>query len=337
MPTRLKDIAQDLGVSVVTVSKVLRNHRDISQETRDRVLKRVKELGYRPNLAARALVTGRSHAIGLVVPDLVHSFFGQVAKSMSGVLRQKGYGLLISSSEEDELLEQTEIDQLLSRRVDALVVASTQQHLEGFERLQGQDTPFILIDRRVEGIHANFIGVDDEEVGRLATRHLVEQGCRRIAHLPGSQVSTGIGRLAGYRRALREAGLDHAGAVATLPGGSDGDIRGFQMMKELLRANLPPDGVFCFNDPTAAGAIEAILEHGLRVPEDIAVVGCGNVRYAHMLRVPLSSVDQDSAGLGECVARTALNLIESDSPAVPRTTLLQPRLIVRASSRRKKE
>jgi len=125
----LKDIAQDLDLSVVTVSKVLRDHPDISAETRERVLKRMKEVNYRPNLAARALVTGRTCAIGLVVPDLVHPFYGQVARALSSVLRVKGYGLVLASSEDEPGLEQQEIEQLLARRVDVLIVASTQKGL----------------------------------------------------------------------------------------------------------------------------------------------------------------------------------------------------------------
>src|SRR5215469_4107295 len=127
MTVRMKDIARDLGVSVVTVSKVLRNHSDIGPETRERVLRRIKELKYRPNLAARALVTGRTHSVGLIVPDLVHPFFADIAKALSGVLRGRRYGLLISSSEEDPALERDEIDQLLARRVDALIIASAQR------------------------------------------------------------------------------------------------------------------------------------------------------------------------------------------------------------------
>src|SRR5690349_21517198 len=134
-PVRMKDIANELGLSIVTVSKVLRDHPDISTETRDRVLKLMKELNYRPNLAARALVTGRTFSIGLVVPDLVHPFFGEVAKGMSRRLRAKGYNLIISSSEEDPDLEQREVDQLLARRVDALIVASAQTDAQMFQRL----------------------------------------------------------------------------------------------------------------------------------------------------------------------------------------------------------
>src|SRR5581483_996780 len=138
MATRLKDIAQDLNLSVVTVSKVLRDHPDIGHRTRERVLQRMKELDYRPNLAARALVTGRTYAVGLIVPDLVHPFFGEVAKALSSVLRVNGYSLVLSASEDDPNFEQQEIDQLLARRVDVLIVASVQQQGDGFRRIQEQ-------------------------------------------------------------------------------------------------------------------------------------------------------------------------------------------------------
>ena len=123
MPVRLKDIAEDLHLSVVTISKVLRDHPDIAPETRERVRQRMKELNYRPNLAARTLVRGRTYAIGLIVPDLVHPFFGEVAKALSAILRGKGYSLVLSSSEDDPQLERQEIDNLLARRVDVLAVA----------------------------------------------------------------------------------------------------------------------------------------------------------------------------------------------------------------------
>ena len=122
----MKDIARDLGVSVITVSKALRDHSDISAATKARVLKRVQELDYRPNYAARALVTGRTHMIGLVVPDLVHSFHSEVAKGLAGVLRKSGYSLVVSSSEENQDVEKQVVDHLIARRVDALLIASTQ-------------------------------------------------------------------------------------------------------------------------------------------------------------------------------------------------------------------
>jgi LacI family transcriptional regulator len=336
MAVRLKDIARDLGVSVVTVSKVLRNHSDISDETRDRVLKRMKELNYRPNLAARALVTGRSFSVGLVVPDLVHPFFAEVAKGLSKILRKKGYSLLIASSEEDPELEQQELDMMLARRVDALVVASAQWTVESFRRIEEQKTPYVLIDRQFAGLPANFVGVDDEAVGALATSHLIEQGCRRIAHIRGPELSTGLGRLEGYRRALAKHGLAPMPGYVVMGRSVDNlsDTSGHEAMLRLLALKPRPDGVFCYNDPTAMGAMKAILDGGLRVPEDVAVIGAGNVNYAGLLRVPLSSIDQHSDSIGERAGKLALSLVESKTAVRPKTVLLDPGLVVRASSAR---
>ena len=330
----MKDIAKDLGVSVVTVSKVLRNHSDISPATRMRVKKRMKELNYRPNLAARALVTGHTSIIGLIVPDLVHPFFGQVARGLSRVLRKKGYSLVISCSEEDPELERQEIEQLLARRVDALIVASAQGGVESFRHIEEQNTPYVLIDRRFKGLKANFVGVDDEAMGRMATEHLIAAGCKRIAHIGGPAVSTAIGRLQGYRSALKSAKRDAPAAyiIQRDRGEEASDATGYEAMKNLLALRPLPDGVFCYNDPTALGAMRAILEAGLLIPRDIAVVGCGNVRYSDFLRVPLSSVDQDSEAIGDRAANLALTLVEAKDTPRPKTVLLSPKLVPRQSS-----
>ncbi len=334
MPVRMKDIARDLGVSVVTVSKVLRNHSDISNATRERVLKRVDELNYKPNLAARALVTGRSYIIGFVVPDLVHSFFAQVAKSLASAVRPQGYNVVISSSDEDPEVERQEIEQLLARRVDALVIASAGPSPEGLAQIE--DRPYILIDRKFEGHPAHFVGVDDEAIGDIATGHLIEIGCKRIAHIAGPVVSTGMGRLNGYRRTLQRHGMSlQPKYIVTLEHGdlSVGES-GYAAMQKLLRAKPRPDGVFCHNDTAGMGAMQAILEAGLRIPQDIALVGAGNVHYAPFLRVPLSSVDQQSYSIGEQTGKLVLNLIEAKKPIKPKELLLEPKLIVRESSMR---
>ena len=193
MAVTMKDIARELGLSVVTVSKVVRNHADIGDATRRRVLKRVKELNYQPNMTARALVTGRSYAAGLIVPDLVHPFFAEVATGLSGALRRGNYSLLISSSEGDPGLERQEIERLLSRRLDALLIASTQSAVESFRRIDEQKVPYVLLDRAFPGMPANFVGVDDVAAGRLAAAHLISVGCRRIAHIRGPATSTAVG------------------------------------------------------------------------------------------------------------------------------------------------
>jgi LacI family transcriptional regulator len=337
-PVRMKDIAQDLGLSTVTISKVLRGHSDIGEETRKRVLKRMKELNYQPNFAARALITGRTWTIGLVVPDLLHPFFAHVAKAISAGIRGQGYSLIITSSEEDPELEQQEIAQLLARRVDVLVIASAQWTVESFRRIEERGIPYVLIDRRFAGLPANFVGVDDEAVGRLGTAHLIEQGSRRIAHIRGPETSTALGRMEGYKQALAAAGMA-ARPECIVPIGNSGDDRGapggYEATKMLLGLTPRPDGIFCFNDPIALGAMRAILDAGLRIPQDIAVVGCGNVLYSDFLRVPLTSVDQDSAAIGRLAAELALQLVGATDAARPRTELVSPKLVVRASSLRR--
>jgi LacI family transcriptional regulator len=333
MVTRLKDIAEDLGLSVVTISKVLRDHPDIGAETRKRVLRRMKELNYQPNIAARSLITGRTWTIGLVVPDLLHPFFAQIAKEISVEVRKKGYSLFISSSDEDAALEREEIAQLLARRVDVMLIASAQRTVENFKRIEERKVPFILLDRRFPGFESNFVGVDDTAVGVLATTHLIEQGCRHIAHIRGPEVSTAIGRLEGYKRALAAHHMTpQAADIVSI--GPSGDQAGYAATVKLLGNKCRPDGIFCFNDPVALGTMRAILDAGLRVPEDIAVVGCGNVSYADFLRVPLTSVDQNSKMIGKIAATLALKLALSKEPLECKSALVQPHLVVRASSLR---
>src|ERR1700744_3560057 len=245
MTVRMKDIAKDLGLSVVTVSKVLRRHPDIGEETRKRVLKRVRELDYQPNVLARSLVTGRSYLIGLVVPDLLHPFFAEVAKAVSTVVGQRGYSVIISSSEEDAELETREIRQMVARQLDALVIASCGNDTEAFERMDRQGQPYVLIDREFPGLSANFVGIDDEAAGRIATEHLIDQGCKTIGHIKGPHVSTGIGRVEGYKSALLRRGLSYsdryvAGGLAVVTD----TLQGANAMQALLRQTAMLDGIF---------------------------------------------------------------------------------------------
>jgi LacI family transcriptional regulator len=336
MASRMKDIARDLSVSVITVSKVLRNHPDISEATRDRVLRRMKELNYRPNMAARALVTGKSYSIGLIVPDLVHPFFAELARGISRILRERGYGLMISSSEENAGLEREEIEQMMGRRVDAVIIASTQLTVESFRQMEERRVPYVLLDRQFADLAANFVGIDDERAGALATEHLISVGCRRIAHIRGPEVSTSIGRLTGYKRALAQHGLEVPDGylVREETGDEGGDTSGYEAMKKLLAITPRPDGLFCYNDPTALGAMRAIVEAGLKIPGDIAVIGCGNVVYASFLTVPLSSIDQDNFEMGKRAGELALSLLASRTKTKPQTILLEPKVVVRTSSAR---
>jgi LacI family transcriptional regulator len=185
MAVTMKEIARDVGVSVITVSKVLRNHEDISRKTRDRVMRRAMELGYRLNLTARSLVTGRSSLVGLLVPDLLHSFFAEVARSLAAVLHENGLYLIICSSEGDSNLERHQLEHLLSRRLDAIVVAPVGADDSSLRMVTDSGTPLILLDRQAAIKTAHFVGVNDLLAGTLATEHLLAVGCRTIAHLRG--------------------------------------------------------------------------------------------------------------------------------------------------------
>jgi LacI family transcriptional regulator len=335
MTIRMKDIAKELGISVVTVSKVVNNHSDISPSTRERVLRRIKELNYQPSMHAQGLAFGRTLMVGFVVPDLVHAFFSEVAQSISGVIRKKGYCLLVASSEEEPELEDREIQQMILRRVDVLIVASCQTESATLRSVAQQKVPLILIDRSLSKFDAHFVGTDDVLVGKLATEHLIALGRRRIAHIGGHKVSTSNERLEGYKRALARHKIPFA-AKYVIPralGDRAGDESGKLAMEKLLMLKPRPDGVFCYNDPAAIGAMNAILAAGLRIPEDIAVVGSGNIRYAESLRVPLSSVDVPCKSLGETAGELALELTGTQKKSRNKRIIIQPKLIVRDSTR----
>jgi len=334
LPVRMKDIARELGVSVMTVSKALRHHTDISEATRRKVLERARRLGYQPNWIARSLVSRRTYMVGLVIPDLMHSFFAEVAKGAAARLEPAGYHIVILNSEEDPQTEERQIAALLARNVDGLIIASAQRNGAArlFRTLKARRAPYVLIDRLPAGAKAHYVGGEDERIGELATEHLIRQGCRRIAHLRGPDIPTGIGRYRGYRRALARHGL-RAPAGYVVRAQHNG-AAGYEAMRRLLALKPPPDGVFCYNDPVAAGAIRAVLEAGWRVPEDVAVVGSGNVHYSDLLRVPLTTIDQSSGLMGQKAAELLLELMEGRRPARPRRIIIPPRLVVRQSSLR---
>ena len=334
MSATLSDIAKDLNISVVTVSKALRNKGRISARTRSRVLKRAKELDYRPNWVARSLVTRRTYTIGLLLPDFTHPFFADIAKTIAETVRPRGYHVIISYFEEDPDLERVEADSLLARRVDGLILASSQSpdRLELFEDLRNRKMPLVLIDRPIEGVRASFVGVDNEAVGKLATTHLIERGCRRIAHLRGPKIGLAAKRLNGYTASLKKNRLTAPPGYVVDAGFQDHS--GYQAMKKLLAAGPAPDGVFCYNDPVAIGAMKALREAGLRVPEDVAVVGAGNVHYSDALAVPLTTIDQKTREIGARAAELLLEQIGSKRAVRPERILIVPELVVRKSTQR---
>jgi len=337
MPVTMMDIARDLKVSVVTVSKVLRNQGKISDSTRKRVLRRAKQLNYQMNWVARSLVTRRTYTIGLLLPDFTHPFFAEIAKAVASTVRAHGYHVIVSYFEENPALEVSEADSLLARQVDGLVIASVQplNRLDLFQRIRSRKVPFVLIDRPMDGVNAPFVGADNRSIGRLATSHLIEQGCRCVEHLRGPHIGIAAERMQGYRLALEKLGLRMQSRYVVAAGYTDDS--GYQGTRRLLQLRPLPDGIFCYNDPVAIGAMKAIFEAGLKVPDDICVVGAGNVHYSDVLRVPLTTVDQGTSRMGTRAAELLLERITAKRVLRPERVLVPPKLVVRTSTQRQAE
>ena len=243
---------------------------------------------------------------------------------------------MIASSEEDPILEAQEINHMLAHRLDALVVASSQTDPAVLRSIQAQGTPLILIDRSFQGFHCNFVGNDDEAIGTMATDHLISIGCERIAHIRGPQNSVGERRLKGYLHSLRSHGL------APLPGyvvaATSSDVHGREhgraALNQLLALPIRPQGIFCFNDVIAIGVIHQARAAGVRIPEDLSVVGCGNLQSNDDISIPLTSIDQRSAEIGIRVAEMIVQGLSKDKPLKPTKILLTPNLVLRHSSAR---
>jgi LacI family transcriptional regulator, galactose operon repressor len=339
-PTTMKRIAAELGVSTTTISKVLNDQPDIGKATRARVLAKVEELGYRPNAVARSLTLRRTHTLGVVIPDLMHSFFVEIVAGIEAVMSAKGYGLLLCSSGENPGKERSELQMLRARQVDGIVLASA--HASGNTDVLKQVTSLgcalVMIDRDDHArIRCHRVLTDDEKVGRLATSHLASLGRRAIAHIAGPPIVHARRREAGYLTALAEHGLESRPEWIVRSGFMEAD--GYSAMKQLLARRPSVDAVFAANDPAAIGAMKAMWEAGLRVPEDVAVVGAGDVAHGDLLRVPLTTVSWSKEELGRRAAELLLEQIgdQNGNPVRKRPNghfrrvIIPPRLVVRES------
>lgn len=329
----MKRIARELGVSVTTISKVLNHHADIGEATRARVLARVEELGYHRNAVARSLTLRRTHTLGVLIPDLMHSFFVEIVAGLEAVVSARGYGLLLCASGEDAGKERTALDMLRARQVDGIVLATANAtgNTAQLKDLARTGTALVMIDRDDHPrVQCHRVLTDDVEVGRLATAHLIATGRRNVAHITGPHITHAQRREEGYRKALGAAGIRVRERWIEEGGFMDAD--GYRAMQRLLTARRRPDGVFAVNDPAAIGAMRAIWDAGLRVPEDIAVVGAGDVAYSDLIRVPLTTVRWSKRDVGRRAAELILDQIDEQDGATPQRVIVAPELVVRASA-----
>jgi len=331
MPTTLGDIARALNVSKMTVSRAINNHPEINAETRARVLAAAQKMNYRPNQFARALTSKHSYLIGIVVPDLMHSYFAEICRGVESHARPAGYQNLICSTDEDARKERDEIEALWTR-TDGLIVASSAaaQEAKSYRKLLSEGGKIVLIDRLLNGLRCPAVTTDDVQVGKLATEHLIKLGHRKIGHLRGTSASTSQGRLEGYKQAMSKARLRVDKSLVHNCGFTEADGRA-AMKQWIAKGNLPT-AIFAANDPAAIGAMEALSDAGLEVPRHVALVGAGNIHYGDMLRVPLTTVSWSTTAMGQAAAQLLLELIDGKNSATnPRHVTIPPELVVRRS------
>jgi len=335
MPTTLADIARALGVSKMTVSRAINNHTEISPETRARILEAARRMNYRPNQHARALTTNRSYLLGVVVPDLMHSYFAEICRGIEAVAGPMGYQNLICSTDEDANIEQREIEALLPR-TDGLIVASSAapQETRFYRRIIKEGAKIVLIDRQLEGLRCAAVTTDDVKVGLLATEHLIKLGHRRVGHLKGTEASTGELRFEGYRRALAKHKIAFDSALVRDCGFTERD--GYKAMSSWIKEGSAPAAIFAANDPAAIGAMSAISETNLAIPDDIALVGGGNIHYGDMLKVPLTTVAWSTLEMGRAAADLLVAAVEGKKRRRQQHFIVEPELVVRESCGAKK-
>ena len=327
----IQDIAADLGLSAMTVSRALNGHPDVRDETRERVELRARELNYRPNRWARSLVTRESQIIGVIIPEISHTFFSEITAGLQETIEARGYTLIVCNSASDPAREKREVDMLLGSRADGLIVASTFQADDSalYEQLQEQRVPFVLIDRFFPGFDCPRVRTDDREAAAICARHLIGLGHERIAFIAGSDVSVTRERYAGFECALREAGL---AVCEDYVAQGDFDWRkGQEAMRTLLALDRPPTAVCAVNDPAAMGAIRACREAGLDVPRDVSITGVGAVEPEYAYEPFLTTTETSRLEIGRVAAEMLLTQIEGGKPD-PLERLIQPQLLLRRST-----
>jgi LacI family transcriptional regulator len=331
MPVTLADIAREVGVSKMTVSRAINNNALISPETRRRVLEVARRMNYQPNQHARALATNRSYLIGVVVPDLMNLYFAEVARAIESIARPAGFQLLICSTDEDPTREMGEVEVLL-QRTDGLIISSVLAPTDtgAYRKMIRDGARIVLVDRTMRNLSCPAVATDNVEVGRIATEHLIRLGHTRIGHLSGDASSVSNDRLEGYKLALANNRLRLDKSLIIPCGLLESD--GYSAMREWLAKGDVPRAIFAVNDPAAIGAMKAIYEAGLGVGEDVAIIGAGNIHYGDMLRVPLTTVSWSRAEMGQQAAQLLIKAMAGVTiPPKSRNVSLPPELVIRNS------
>jgi LacI family transcriptional regulator len=327
----IADVAREVGVSLMTVSRVV-NHKDgVSPATRQQVLDAIERLGYRPSGIARSLATQQTGTLGLVVPDVANPFFSDVARGVEHVAYAENYNVFLCHTEEDPMRELTVLESLEEKRVDGLVLCSSRLDDGALQEALARYPAVVLVNRRLEGNGVGTVLVDDVMGGQLAAKHLLDRGHQAIGFLVGPPDSrSGHRRVQGYRAVLAATGLSCA--PACMHNCSPTVESGRQATQELLTAYPELTALLCYNDLVAVGALRACVELGRQVPDDLAIVGFDDIPLAALVTPPLTTCRAPRYELGVQAMQLLLAQIEGGTEGGKTEIVLRPELIVRASA-----
>lgn len=333
-PASISDIAKALGVAPSTVSRALKDHPDISQETRDRVKEFAARVNYRPNALALGLKHQRSMTIGIVIPELVHFFFSSVLSGIEEVAYSKGYRVMICQSVDDLKREALNVQALLDHQVDGMLISLSKSTVE-YGHLFGiveRDIPVVFFDRVCDEIDSDRVLTDDFEAARAVTSHLLEGSRKRILHLAAPQhLTIGRERFQGYSRAVQEHGADLSGELVMHCDTPD-KVR--ELRERILDLAPSIDGIFAVNDITAITAMQLLQDAGYRVPDQIGIAGFGDDPVSSMVRPGLTTVEQKGYEMGKSAVTMLLERLENPGMEIAsRRRVFQATLKIRGSSR----
>lgn len=329
----IKDIAKALGISTSTVSRALSDAWDVKRETRDQVLEMARKLNYHPNLNAKNLQNKRTGTIGIIIPEFVSSFFPNVVMGIQDVLYTANYHIFITQSGESRSQELDNMRLLREHMVEGILISTTNEggNEDAYKELMDGGMPLVFFNRCPKTLSAPKVMIDDCLMAEKAVEHLISTGRREIWHLLGPvNLEVSAMRAQGFANAMRRNGLDPEGR--SFPAGifiNDGR----EAMERLLAGrDALPDAIFCFNDPVAIGAMKALKSEGIRVPEDVAIVGFSEGSMATVVEPQLTTVLQPMREMGREAARLLLGQLKPGRRPAPQTVCLDAKLNIRASS-----
>lgn len=327
----MKDVARRAGVSVATVSSVINETRYVSEELRLKVVKAMGDLSYHPNVLARSLRLGVSHTIGLVVPDNSNPFFAEIARAAETVGFENGYSVILCNSDKHVDRETTYIRVLIAKQVDGIIFIATGSDIGNLLELTKQAIPVVVADRDIPQTLADVVLVNNEQGGHDAARYLLDLGHRNIAAIATPLIpSASPDRLRGYRRALNEAGTPVR--EEWIAYGPDSYLGGETAMSQLLQAEQRPTAVLAYNDVMAIGAYRAIKRSGLRIPQDISIVGFDDIALASAVIPALTTVAQPITAVATQAMHLLMMRIRSSRTDRPgQRIVLDTNLVIRES------